>query len=86
MEVVDDYVYLGTTINYNGVFKKAKNKQVKQASRALFSLREKSLKLNLSLITQVELFDRAVLPILLYGSEIWGTRKLLRLNNFITNF
>ena len=86
LEVVDDYIYLGTTINYNGSFKKAQNKQVKQASRALFSMREKSLKLNISIKTQVELFDRAVMPILLYGSEIWGYEDITQIEQFHHKF
>ena len=34
--VCDDYIYLGTTLNYNNTFKKAINKQVCQARRAQF--------------------------------------------------
>ena len=35
VEVVDDYVYLGTTVSYNGKYKKAIKKPVTQAKRAL---------------------------------------------------
>ena len=44
IEVVDDYIYLGVTINYNGKFEKAMNKQVTQANRALFALKTKRKK------------------------------------------
>ena len=86
LEVVQDYVYLGTLINYNGRFKKGKNRQVQLASRALFSLREKCLKLNLSIPTQLELFDKCIVPILLYGCEIWGYENVDQLETFHHKF
>ena len=36
VEVVDDYVYLGTTVSYNGKYSKAIEKQFTQAKRAIF--------------------------------------------------
>ena len=72
IDVVDDYVYLGTTFNYNGTFNKAKSKQVLQAKMATFSLMTKIKQLNLTLETSVELFERLIIPVLLYGSDIWG--------------
>ena len=72
VDVVDDYVYLGTTFNYNGTFNKAKAKQVLQAKKATFGLMSKVRQLNLAVDTFVELFERLIIPILLYGSEIWG--------------
>ena len=72
IEVVDDYTYLGTVLNYNNRFSKARQKQISQAQKALFSLRSKSLQLSLPVDIELELFETLVLPILLYGSEIWG--------------
>ena len=72
VDVVEDYVYLGTTFNYNGTFNKAKAKQVLQAKKATFGLMSKVRQLNLAADTFVELFERLIIPILLYGSEIWG--------------
>ena len=40
LDVVNDYVYLGTTFNYNGLFNKAICKQITQARRAMYSLIE----------------------------------------------
>ena len=75
LEVVDDYTYLGVTFDYNGKFKKAINKQVMAARRALFVLQKKARILKLPIDVQIELFDKTVLPILLYGSEVWGFSK-----------
>ena len=72
IEVVYDFVYLGVKFNYNGTFKKAISKQVTQARRALYSMLAKAKKLKLSVDIQCHLFDHLILPILLYGSEIWG--------------
>ena len=72
VEVVDDYTYLGVVFNYNGNFAKAIAHQKTVATRALKSLLIKARILTLDLDTQFELFQRCVMPILLYGSEIWG--------------
>ena len=72
IDVVDDYVYLGTTFNYNGKFNKAKSKQVLQARKANYSLLSKVRRLDLATDVFTELFERLVIPILLYGSEVWG--------------
>ena len=72
IDIVDDYVYLGTTITYNGKFKNAQNKQVIQAKRALASIKSKKEKLQLPFDIYMNLFYVIVLPVLLYGCEIWG--------------
>ena len=72
IEVVEDYVYLGTTFNYNGTFHKARAKQARQARKASYSLITRIKQLNLTFEVSIELFERLVIPILLYGSEIWG--------------
>ena len=72
IDVVDEYIYLGTTSCCNGSFKKAITKQISQAKDAMFSLIAKAQRLNLPIDIVVELYDQLVLPILLHGSEIWG--------------
>ena len=68
----DDYVYLGVTFNYNGSFKKAISKQITQARKAMFLLLQKAKVLRLPADIVCELFEVCVVPVLLYGSEIWG--------------
>ena len=72
IEVVKDYVYLGTTFNYNGTFHKAKAKQALQAKKATYGLIRRTKQLSLTFEVSIELFERLIVPILLYGSEIWG--------------
>jgi len=86
LEVVSEYTYLGVVLNYNGLFNKAVAKQVNQARRAMYSLVLKAHKLQLPIDIQCELFNQLVLPILLYGSEIWGYSKLDHIETFHRKF
>ena len=86
IELVDDYVYLGTTVTYNGKFKKAIEKQVIQAKRALFGLKLKKEKYDLPFDIMLDLFDKMILPILLYGCETWGYEALEKIEAFYRKF
>ena len=86
IEVVDDYVYLGTTLNYNGSYNKAIKKQLTQAQRGMYSLLTKAKRLALPIDIQCELFNQLVTPILLYGSEVWGFHKLDQVEVFHRKF
>ena len=70
VKVVDDYTYLGVIFNYNGSFKKAIANQKAVALRAMQALLTKVRLLVLDVDTSLELFQRCVMLILLYGSEI----------------
>ena len=76
IEVVDEFVYVGTPFSCNGGFKKAIKKQISQARCATYSLIAKAHQLFLPIDIVIQLYDQLVLPILLYGSEIWGFRDL----------
>ena len=86
LEVVPDYVYLGTTLNYNGRFNKAIDKQVKQAKRAMFALITKARRLCLPVDVICDLFDKTIMPILLYGCEVWGFSNLNDIELFYKKF
>ena len=76
IDIVDEFKYLGVTISHNGNFR-ANFKDLKEkGDRAIFSLIKKARKEKLPLDIQFELFDRMVIPVILYGSEIWGYNKL----------
>ena len=82
IEVVNDYVYLGVTINYDNKFAKAIRKQLDQGRRAQFALLVKARKLDLPIDVQCILFDKTVIPVLLYGSEVWGFSSINMLESF----
>ena len=86
VQVCDDYVYLGVTFNFNGSFRKAISKQISQARKAMFSLLEKAKILRLPVDIVCDLFDKCVVPVLLYGSEVWGCESLRDIEIFHRNF
>ena len=72
LEIVKEYKYLGVFLTSSGSFNKTKTYLALQANKALFSLFRKTRNQSLSIDLQIELFNKTVKPILLYGSEIWG--------------
>ena len=82
VELVEKYVYLGTTISFNGKFKGAMDKQITQANRALFAIKSKKDQYNLPTDIMLDLFDTMILPILLYGSEVRGFENVERIEVF----
>ena len=72
LERVDEYVYLGITFNYNGSFIKAIQILQIKAYKAKHSLIQNGRRLNLLSHIMLYLFDSCVVPILLYGCEVWG--------------
>ena len=86
VEVVDSYVYLGTTISYNGKYKEAIRKQVLQAQRALFAIKRKKEMYDLPFDITLDLFEKMILPILLYGCEIWGFEDVGLIEIFYRKF
>ena len=81
IEIVEYFKYLGVTFKYNNNFDLCRKNLTNLASRAMFSLLSKSKKLHLPIDLQLELFDQLVLPILCYGSELWGYENCNILEN-----
>ena len=75
VKVTEDYTYLGVVFNFDGSFRKAIDQQKAVGQRALQALYSKIRILALDVDTSLELFQRCVMPILLYGSEIWAYDK-----------
>ena len=61
-------------------------KQINQAHRALFAIKTKKEKFNLPIDIVLDLFDKMILPILLYGCEIWGFEHLDPIEVFYRKF
>jgi hypothetical protein len=72
LEIVNEYKYLGIYLSKTGSYLKAKQHIAQQATKAMFMLMKKIRVLNLSYDIQIELFNKTIRPILLYGSELWG--------------
>ena len=76
IEIVDEYKYLGLYFTRSGSFIKAKKYISEQATKAMFSLLRKIKTHSLPFDLQIDLFDKTIKPILLYGCEIWGNEKV----------
>lgn len=72
LEIVNEFTYLGVIFSRTGSFSKAKKAQAEKATHAMYDVIRKGRKHNLSIECQLDLFDKIVKPILLYGSEVWG--------------
>ena len=70
VEIVYHFKYLGILFIFNGKFKNCKKHIYAQVRKVIFSLLSKFKKFKLSLETQLELFDKTIVPILTYGSEL----------------
>jgi len=67
------YLYLGIVFTAGGSFSDTQSTLAGQALKAMFKLNKYSYKFTaLSVKHKLELFDKLVVPILNYGSEVWG--------------
>ena len=68
-------------------FTKAISKHARQANKAFYDLLpHKIKKLGLPVDLEFELFDHLVLPIMLYGSEVWGFESISELETLHRKF
>lgn len=77
LDVVKEFTYLGVNLSSNGLFYKAQKRLSDQGLKALFALNSLFDSVELEISDKIKLFDSMVLPILCYGSEIWGFHKSL---------
>lgn len=76
IEIVKEYKYLGIYFSRSGSFAAAKKHIAEQATKAVFALLKKVKSLSLPFDIQVDLFNKTIKPILLYGCEIWGVGNI----------
>ena len=72
IDICDEFKYLGTVFTKQRSFFKAIRHNVDHAKKALHLLYKRINNLNIPIDLQIQLFDHTILPILLYGSEVWG--------------
>ena len=73
MEVVSSYKYMGLLLTPKLVWTKAKEKLVDKANKSIITIKILQNKLeSLSIDDNFKLFDTMIVPVLHYGSEIWG--------------
>ena len=79
--MVQDFTYLGVTFSASGSFTKAAQNLRDKANKAMFPLLDTTFKFCLDIPTSLSLFDKLIEPIVLYGSEIWGSLSQHQLNS-----
>ena len=82
VEIVNNFKYLGVVFSRNGKFSDAMNDNIEKARKGLFKLRRTFLEKNIPVDCQVELFEKAIEPILLYGCELWGMENTESIERF----
>ena len=86
LEIIDHYKYLGVYFSKSGSFLYARKHTAAQARKAMHLLYMRINNLHLPLDLQLKLFDNTVLPILTYGSEIFGYENLQILERIHNDF
>ena len=72
LEVIDNFTYLGITLSKTGNFNLAKKKISVIGIKAIYEVLKLGRTHNLSIPCQLNLLDKMVKPVLLYGCEIWS--------------
>lgn len=72
LEMVKEFSYLGITFSISGSFSNAIQTLKDKASKAMHPLVDTVFKFSLGVSTSMNLFDKLIQPIVLYGSEVWG--------------
>ena len=86
IENVNEYKYLGIWFEKSNKFTLCKKHLAQQARKAMFYILQKSNEYCLSIEYRLKLFDAIVVPILLYGCEIWGFENINILENVHIQF
>ena len=71
LEIVSEFIYIGTMFQRTGSFKKNKINLAEKASKAMYAILNNGRVHNLY-ISVLDLIDKIIIPMLTDGSEIWG--------------
>ena len=73
IEIVSKFNYLGVTFSTRGSFMDTHNALAGQATKAIYKMKSYLCKYtDLSVSHTLDLFDKLIVPILNYGSQVWG--------------
>lgn len=76
IEIVKEFNYLGVIFSRTGSFFKAKKRLCEQAQKSMYGVIRKIRTFNLPIDCQLDLFDKVVVPVLLYACEVWGYENI----------
>ena len=72
ISICSEFKYLGVTFSQSWNFFKTIKLNVERAKKTMHLLYTRINNLQISIDLQIQLFNHTILPILLYGYEIWG--------------
>ena len=72
LELVDSFKYLGVTFSKSNSFNLNIKELFDKATKAMYGVIGKCRKHNLTIDCKLDMFDKVIKPILLYGCEVWG--------------
>ena len=72
LEIINHFKYLGVLFSKTGSFTAHVKSLYEKARKAMYGVISKCRNHNLSIDCQLDLFDKVVKPVLLYGCEVWG--------------
>ena len=85
LDNVESYKYLGIIFHKSNRFTKARNMLYIQAEKVMYFVLRQG-RYHISIQCQLKLFDSMVLPVLLYGSEIWGFENVSLMEEICNKF
>ena len=86
IDICEEFKYLGTVFTRQRSFYKAIKHNIEHARKALHLLYKRINNLQIPLDLQLHLFDSTVLPIILYGCEIWGFQNTKMIDTIYNQF
>ena len=86
ISICKEFKYLGVIFTKSRSFSKAIKHNYDQAKKAMHLLYKRIRYLNLPIDLQLQLFDNTILPIALYGCEVWAFEKLQLIENLQNEF
>lgn len=87
MAVANDYPYLGIQVQDDMSWEKAKKSVVLKARRALYSMYGKIKKMGgIDSKVLLKIFDSKIVPILLFGCELWGLGDISSIEKVANDF
>ncbi len=82
LEVVNNFKYLGVTVTKTGKYKLTIKDNIEKARRAFYAQIRTVKENHIPLNCHIDLFNKTIEPILLYGVEIWGHENFKQIEQF----
>ncbi|KAI5717474.1 hypothetical protein M8J77_006391 [Diaphorina citri] len=74
-KVVESFTYLGSQLNGKNIMEEEIKNRITKANRCYFSLNNIFRSKNVSQKSKIRIYQSVILPVLLYGCEVWSINK-----------